>query len=146
MILIKEISSVDIESCFDLDSKTISLWSKKQWDDEFKKEGMKIFGLSYSNFFIGACALQIVLDEGQLNFFAINNKFRRQGFGTHLMKFLIKKCEKLKINKILLEVSESNHSAESFYNHFDFNTVGIRKKYYNNGSNALLKEKILIKK
>ena len=62
------------------------------------------------------------------------------------MKFLIKECNKLKINKLLLEVSENNSAAESFYNNFDFITVGIRKNYYSDGSNALLKEKELIKK
>ena len=57
--------------------------------------------------------------------------------------YLIKKCEKLNLNKILLEVSECNVTAERFYSSFDFSTVGIRKNYYKDGSHALLKEKKL---
>ena len=143
MLLVKEISNEYIEACFDLDSQTISIWSKKQWNDELKKKGIKVFGLLKSGTLIGVCVIQVVIDEAQLNYFAIHQKFQRDGFGTFLMKYLIKKCKKLKINKLLLEVSESNSAAESFYNNFDFITVGIRKNYYRDGSNALLKEKFL---
>ena len=59
---------------------------------------------------------------------------------------LIKKCEKLNLKKILLEVSQGNVTAERFYSRFDFSTVGIRKNYYKDGSHALLKEKKLTTK
>ena len=57
------------------------------------------------------------------------------------MSYLIKQCEKLNIKKLFLEVSNSNLTAEKFYSRFDFSTVGIRKNYYKDGSDALLKEK-----
>jgi len=50
MISIKQINDKDIDLCYELDSNTISLWSKKQWAKEFKKEGIKVFGLLISNF------------------------------------------------------------------------------------------------
>ena len=143
MISIKQINEKDIDLCYELDLNTISLWSKKQWANEFKKEGTKIFGLLISNFVIGICAFQIVLDEAQINFFVINQKFRKKGFGSYLMSYLIRKCEELSLKKLLLEVSQSNVAAERFYEHFDFSTVGIRKNYYKDGSHALLKEKKL---
>ena len=49
MISIKQINKKDIDLCYKLDSNTISLWSKKQWANEFKKEGTKIFGLLFTN-------------------------------------------------------------------------------------------------
>ena len=76
----------------------------------------------------------------------INKKFRKKGFGSKLMRFLIKKCEKLNLKKLLLEVSQSNVTAERFYSRFDFSTVGMRKNYYKDGSHALLKEKKLTTK
>ena len=57
------------------------------------------------------------------------------------MSYLIKECKKLNINKLFLEVSHANIAAEKFYSHFDFYTVGIRRNYYKDGSDALLKEK-----
>ena len=146
MISIKQINKKDIDLCYELDSNTISLWSKEQWANEFTKDGTKIFGLLIKNLVIGICVFQVVLDEAQINYFVVNKKFRKKGFGSYLMNFLIKKCEKLNLKKILLEVSQGNVTAERFYSRFDFSTVGIRKNYYKDGSHALLKEKKLTTK
>jgi len=146
MISIKQINKNDIDLCYELDSNTISLWSKEQWVNEFKKDGTKIFGLLIKNLVIGICVFQVVLDEAQINYFVVNKKFRKKGFGSYLMSYLIQKCEKLNLKKVLLEVSQSNVTAERFYNRFDFYTVGIRKNYYKDGSHALLKEKNLTTK
>ena len=146
MIIIKQINKKDIDLCYELDSNTISLWSKEQWTNEFKKDGTKIFGLLIKNLIIGICVFQVVIDEAQINYFVVNKKFRKKGFGSFLMRYLIKKCEHLNLKKLLLEVSQSNVTAERFYSRFDFSTVGIRKNYYKDGSHALLKEKELTTK
>ncbi|MDC3052903.1 ribosomal protein S18-alanine N-acetyltransferase [Prochlorococcus sp. AH-736-A13] len=146
MISIKQINNKDIDLCFELDLNTISLWSKEQWANEFKKDGTKIFGLLIKNLLIGICVFQVVLDEAQINYFVVNKKFRKKGFGSLLMRYLIRQCEKLNLKKLLLEVSQSNVTAERFYSRFDFSTVGIRKNYYKDGSHALLKEKKLTTK
>ena len=146
MISIKLIKEKDIDLCYELDSNTIALWSKEQWAKEFKKKGIKVFGLLLSNLLIGICVFHVVLDEAQINFFVISHKYRKQGFGSYLMRYLIKKCEKLDIKKLFLEVSHTNSVAKNFYARFDFHTVGIRRNYYKDGSDALLKEKKLTSK
>ena len=146
MISIKQLKEKDIHLCYEFDLNTISLWSKKQWADEFKKEGIKVFGLLLENLLIGLCVLQVVLDEAQIHYFVVNQKFRKRGFGSYLMSYLIKRCENSNINKILLEVSQKNNTAKKFYDRFDFSTVGMRRNYYKDGSNALLKEKKLLTK
>ena len=146
MISIKFIHKKDIDLCYALDSNTISLWSKKQWNNELKKEGVKVIGLLLSNLVIAICVFHVILDEAQINFFVVDQKYRKQGFGSYLMSYLIKQCEKLNINKLFLEVSHNNITAEKFYSSFEFFTVGIRKNYYKDGSDALLKEKILTTK
>ena len=140
MISIKQINEKDIDLCYELDSNTICLWSKKQWSNELKKEGIKVISLLLSNLVFGICVFQVVLDEAQVNFFVINKKFREKGYGTLLMNDVIKQCEKLNINKLFLEVSQTNFKAEKFYSKFDFFTVGIRRNYYKDGSDSLLKE------
>ena len=146
MISIKQINKKDIDLCYELDSNTISLWSKEQWANEFKKDGTKIFGLLIKNLVIGICVFQVVLDEAQINFFVVDPKFRERGFGSYLMRYLIKQCEELNLKKIILEVSNSNLTAKKFYSRFDFFTVGKRKIYYKDGSDAILKEKKLTTK
>ena len=146
MISVKQINENDIELCYELDLNTISLWSKKQWENEFKKDGIKVIGLFLYNLVIGICVFHVILDEAQINFFVVDQKYRKRGFGSYLMNHLIKQCEKLNINKLFLEVSHNNVLAEKFYSRFDFSTVGIRRNYYKDGSDALLKEKNLTSK
>ena len=146
MISIKHIKEKDIDLCYQLDSNTISLWSKEQWSNEIKKKGIKIFGLLLSNLVIGICVFHVVLDEAHINFFVISQKYRKQGFGSYLMSYLIKRCEKLNVNKLFLEVSSTNFKAEKFYSRFDFTTMRIRRNYYKDGSDALLKVKKLTTK
>ena len=102
MISIKQINENDIDLCYELDSNTISLWSKKQWYEELKKDGIKVIGILLSDLVIGICVFQVILDEAQINFFVVDQKYRKQGFGSYFMNHLIRQCEKLSINKLFL--------------------------------------------
>ena len=141
MISIKEIDHKEFELCFELDSNTLGLWTKKQWEKEFKKRGVKIVAILIRKRMIGVCVFESIIDEAQINYFSINKRFRRKGYGSYLMNYLIQHCEKLNIKRLFLEVSETNSIAEAFYRKFNFLTVGRRKNYYKDGSDAVLKEK-----
>ncbi|CAE19548.1 putative ribosomal-protein-alanine acetyltransferase [Prochlorococcus marinus subsp. pastoris str. CCMP1986] len=141
MISIKEIDQKDFELCYKLDSATICLWTKKQWQSEFNKSGTKVVAILLKKKIIGIYVVQTIIDEAQISYFSIKQKFRRKGYGSQLMTYLIKDCEKLNIKKLLLEVSETNSIAEIFYCKFNFLTVGRRKNYYKSGADAVLKEK-----
>ena len=145
MLSIKELDQKEFELCFKLDSNTICLWTEKQWESEFNKKGVKVVALLLAKKIIGLYVVQIIIDEAQINYFSIKQKFRRKGYGSYLMNHLIKESEKLNLKKLFLEVSNTNEIAESFYDKFYFLTVGIRKNYYREGSDAVLKEKKLIK-
>ena len=54
-----------------------------------KKEDTKILGVLIKNLLVGICVFQIVLDEAQINYFVVDHKFRKRGFGTYLMNHLI---------------------------------------------------------
>ena len=141
MISIKEIDQKEFELCYELDSATICLWTKKQWQSEFNKSGTKVVAILLKKQIIGIYVVQTIIDEAQISYFSIKQKFRRKGYGSQLMTYLIKDCEKLNIKKLLLEVSETNSIAEIFYCKFNFLTVGRRKNYYKSGADAVLKEK-----
>ena len=143
MLSIKEIDQKEFELCYELDANTTSLWTKKQWQSEFTKKGVKVIALFLEKKIIGIYVVQTIIDEAQINYFSIKKNFRQKGYGSCLMKYLLKECEKLNIKKLLLEVSETNAIAERFYRKFNFLTVGRRKNYYSDGTDAVLKEKNL---
>lgn len=60
------------------------------------------------------------------------------GFGSFLLENLISFAKKLNIKVITLEVNECNLSAIKLYNKFNFNKVGVRKKYYDGKNDAII--------
>ena len=143
MISFKNLEHKEFELCFELDSNMICLWTKEQWKCEFNKQGVKVVAILMGREVIGIYVVQIIIDQAQINYFSIIQNYRHKGFGSYLMSYLIKQCKNLRIKKVLLEVSDTNSIAEVFYNKFNFLTVGRRKNYYKDGSDAVLKEKIL---
>ena len=143
MISFKELENKEFELCYEIDSNTICLWTKKQWKFEFNKQGVKVVAILLRKEIIGIYVVQIIIDEAQINYFSIKQKYRQKGYGSNLMSYLIKQCKKSSLKRLLLEVSDTNSIAEVFYSKFKFFTVGRRNKYYKDGSDAVLKEKIL---
>ena len=81
MISIKEIDHKELDLCFELDSNTICLWTKKQWENEFNKKGVKVVALLLGEKLIGIYVIQIIIDEVQINYFSIRQKYRQKGYG-----------------------------------------------------------------
>ena len=59
-------------------------------------------------------------------------------FDSFLLENLISFAKKLNIKVITLEVNECNLSAIKLYNKFNFNKVGVRKKYYDGKNDAII--------
>ncbi|MHA2101564.1 MAG: ribosomal protein S18-alanine N-acetyltransferase [Candidatus Kariarchaeaceae archaeon] len=72
---------------------------------------------------------------------AVSPDHRRQGIGRKMMKYIIDQVVELSnIEKITLEVRESNHAAVEMYKQLDFYTAKVLTRYYSDGENALLME------
>ena len=146
MYLVKKISIKESKECHEIDLMTIRLWNIKQWEKELRKKYVYAFAC-FTNFrIVGICVFQKIFCNAELTYLSIHPTFKRRGLGKKLLKETIRQCESFAIEKIQLEVSDKNYDALSFYHSFGFETIGIRKKYYKDGSNALLQEKKLLKK
>lgn len=68
----------------------------------------------------------------------INQCYQRQGLASSLLKFVVEKALENQIQKLALEVRASNQPAIALYEKIGFLRVGVRKKYYKNGEDAVL--------
>ena len=146
MYLVKKITGKESQECHEIDLMTIKLWNLKQWEKELRKNYVYAFACFRNYQIVGICVFQKIFCDAELTYLSIHPTYKRRGLGKKLLKETFKQCESFAIEKILLEVSEKNLDAQNFYNAFGFKTIGIRKKYYKDGSNALLQEKKLLKK
>ena len=146
MYLVKKITRKESQECHEIDLMTIKLWNLKQWEKELRKNYVYAFACFRNYQIVGICVFQKIFCNAELTYLSIHPTFKRKGVGKKLLQETFKQCERFAIEKIQLEVSDKNLDALNFYHALGFETIGIRKKYYKDGSNALLQEKKLLKK
>lgn len=78
----------------------------------------------------------ISFDEIEILRIAVLPEKRNSNIGTTLLKRLVLEHH-VKVKKIFLEVNEENISAIQFYEKNSFQKIGVRKKYYPNGKDAI---------
>lgn len=95
---------------------------------------------SLQNTIVGFAGIKIIIDEAELMNIVVNKTFRHSGIGTLLLNKLLKICEEKNLDSIFLEVNEKNLNAQKLYKNFDFETISIRKNYYNSDNGIVMKK------
>ena len=141
MMYICEINSKNSNSCYELDLKTLQHWNRNQWKNELEKDYITGLGIYLNNSILGVSIFNKIHDEAEIRYLSVDPNYKRRGLGKKLIYSIFKECKNENIKRIFLEVSIKNKQALCFYDYLGFETIGIRKKYYKDGSDALLKEK-----
>ena len=82
-------------------------------------------------------------ERGHIVSMAVSPRHRRRGLGWALLSKLLDRFRKAGVKTVSLEVRIDNHAAISLYRKAGFRRVGVVKKYYSNGTDALLMALIL---
>lgn len=89
---------------------------------------------------VGFAGIKIIIDEAELMNIVVNKAFRHSGIGTLLLNKLLEICKEKNLDSIFLEVNEKNLNAQKLYKNFDFETISIRKNYYNSDNGIVMKK------
>lgn len=85
------------------------------------------------------CAIAWLLEEElQLLDVTVDASHRRQGIAKKLMSSLTANAKDKGATRVTLEVSSTNVAAVKMYLGMGFKQVHVRKRYYQDGSDALL--------
>ena len=133
-----------LDSLFELEKLCFSIpWSKKLFENDISNKNAHYILAVLNGKVIGYCGLYKVLDEADITNIAVHPDFRRQGLAKRMLENIIEYCVVNKIDKITLEVRESNTSAINLYVKEGFKVVGERKNYYSdNRETAILMRRI----
>lgn len=119
-------------------------WSYDVLEDELECDNSYVIVAKNSeNIIVGFAGLKVILDEANIMNIVVKKDFRHNGIGSILLDDLINYSQKLNLKTITLEVNENNLSAIRLYDKFSFDKLGIRKKYYNGESDAIIMSKHL---
>ena len=107
-------------------------WSEKALADELTNPNAVFRVALIDEEVAGYVGMLHVLDEGDICNVAVFDKFRRRGVATALIQHLVDYAVENQLSFITLEVRESNMGAQKFYDTMGFETIGIRKNFYDN--------------
>lgn len=84
------------------------------------------------------CMFRHAGEIAELLYIYVLPKFRRQGLADHLFDDMVTRLRKQDCSRLLLEVRPENHSAIELYKSFGMRQIALRKRYYQNGDDALI--------
>jgi len=88
---------------------------------------------------VGYGGFWLVVDEAHITNIAVHPHYRRQGYGTMILRHLLEAAASRHAIMATLEVRESNAVALNLYRKFGFRPVAIRKHYYSDsGEDAIV--------
>ncbi len=92
---------------------------------------------------IGFAVTWYIQDELHLANIAIDSQYRKFGLASLFMNVIFEEGLKREIIRAFLEVREKNLAAINLYKKFGFEKIGVRRKYYRNGENAIVMQRNL---
>lgn len=81
------------------------------------------------------------IDYFELEAIVVDSSFRRKNIASNIFNYFIDNYTKSN-DSILLEVAVNNNAAVEMYKKYNFQVIGIRKKYYN-GIDAYVMKKVI---
>lgn len=114
-------------------------WTFNTLEEELKcTNSFFLVAKNDDNEIVGFAGIKAILDEADIMNIVVKKSFRGHGIGSKLLENLILFAKKHNLKTVTLEVNETNLSAIKLYNKFNFNKVGIRKKYYDGKNDAII--------
>lgn len=143
-IIVCPMTESDLDAVLAIESDSFSHpWSKTHFLDELNSpHSFPMVALDQDGAVTGYICPMLVLDEGHILDVAVRKQYRRRGIGEMLVQKVIDECRDRGAAFVSLEVRLSNRPAIALYERLGFIETGRRKRYYENGEDAILMELI----
>ncbi|WP_155351737.1 ribosomal protein S18-alanine N-acetyltransferase [Acrocarpospora pleiomorpha] len=86
---------------------------------------------------VGYAGLAVAADQADVQTIAVYAEHRRAGIGSQLLTALLAEATRRGATKIFLEVRADNPPAQTMYTTFGFEAYGVRRAYYDDGTDAI---------
>jgi [ribosomal protein S18]-alanine N-acetyltransferase len=87
---------------------------------------------------IAYAGLAVAADQADVQTIAVLESHRGTGVGGAMLAELLDVAYRRGAREIFLEVREDNPVARGVYTHFGFEEIGTRRRYYDDGTDAIM--------
>lgn len=137
---------IDIPALLEMEKECFpDPWNEKSWLDAFARPDFFSFAVKEGETLIGFVCGTCLFEESELLKIAVTPSIRGRGLGEMLLNVFLQSAKDRGAEKMFLEVREGNVAARRLYEKSGFTQTRIRKKYYDNGEDAVEMVKTLDK-
>lgn len=132
-VQIEKMQIEDLEKVLKIQYESnLSYWSYESYKEEINQNYSFTIVAKSANQTVGFLVGRFINEEkiAELYNIGVDNDFRRKNVGTKLIESFIKACQLNNLDKLFLEVRESNQTAIEFYRKHDFAVISKRKNFY----------------
>ena len=132
------LTSADVPAVVELEKDCFpDPWNERSWQESFARADFFGFALKEGERLVGFVCGVSLFEESELLKIAVAPVARGKGYGDVLLKALTATAKKRGAEKMFLEVREGNIPARKLYEKNAFEQTRVRKKYYEDGENAV---------
>ncbi len=138
-IVIRPMLEGDIDAVLRVTSVSLkSVWPREAFERELRHGGTCYLVAERSGEILGYIGSWMMFGDLQVTLFAVDPHYRQQKIGLRLFYEMMREGLSRDCVNATLEVRPTALPAVSLYEKFGFKTVHTRKKYYDDGEDALL--------
>jgi ribosomal-protein-alanine N-acetyltransferase len=138
---LKKMDPKDLDEVLSMATSSPNPWSKNMFTEEMRNPFSHCFVMNVEEIskhqLVGLICFRNLEDESELLNICVHPQYRQLGIGKKLMNFYIHFCCQISMKTFHLEVNVSNHPAIRLYQLFSYQSVGVRKKFYEARFDAL---------
>lgn len=140
MVLIERFDSVHIDEVHKIEKESFvdGVWTKKTFRESLSHSQVLSYVIKYENKVSGYIIVKMIKSECKILNLAIKREFRKMGYGSMLLNFIIKKLKDEEYRLVSLEVRKSNIAAQNLYKKAGFQFLSLLEKYYQNKEDAFV--------
>lgn len=142
-MIIRRAKIEDVEEIFSIRNSTDKRIEKSSILDEIINPNYLVLVAEENGKIAGFLSVIKNYDCADVMMIATGLSYRRNGVATKLLSEAIGMLKNLGVNRLLLEVNETNIGAIELYKKLGFKQISIRKKYYKGQFDALIMERFI---
>ncbi len=119
-------------------------WNQKAFISAFLRGDFFVLGYKKEGQLLGYISYTLSIDTADIELILVARDFRKRGIAKRLLFSAENEIRKTGASKILLEVRANNIPAISLYESMGYSKIHVRKKYYEDGIDALILAKELL--
>lgn len=142
---IKPLTEAFAEKIADLNEKYFpDGWNLNVLKSSFNSGRFFVFGaFNEKEELVAYISYSVAADSADIEDVFVIPEERGKKISSSLADKTLKDLKEKGVREVFLEVREKNSVARNLYEKFGFNIVSVRKKYYNDGENAVIYKKEL---